>query len=849
MPSMKPHAADIAGESRRATMILGALFVLSGAAALIYQVLWLKQLGTLFGNSAQAAAATLSIFFLGLALGSRAWGGRAGHSANPLRAYAILEVAIAASALLYFPLFDLYTALYPTLAQWLGAPSFAFTFAKLVLAAVMLLPTAFFMGGTLPYMIEHVVRRREQLGTSFSWLYGCNTVGGAAGAFAAAFLLPQALGFTRAFAVPLALNLTVAAAAAVLSLRPDGASRTTPAVDAPPGRADALIVAVAFFSGAATLGLEVLWTRMFAQVLHNSVYSFATILVVFLIALALGAALANRLCRMRTEPTLVLPWLLLVAGMAAGLSPFVFSAATGGLTYVAPTAGWWEYVATVFATAGGVLLLPGIAIGAVFPYLARMAAEEGTRGPGATAGRLVSWNTAGSILGSLAAGFLLIELLGLYFSMSAIAFAYLLLALLLAPPRDRGLRFALAGALALNALVLNPARLPLVRTMHPEEFIRETWETGQGIVAVTQQGATRLLKVDSHYSLGGTSAKTYEEAQADIPMILHPRPERVFFLGMGTGITAGAALRHKVEVVTVCELLPAVVTAARRHFAPYVNGLFDDPRAKIVVEDGRQYLLVTDESYDVIISDLFVPWQAGAGSLYTREHFEVVRSRLRPGGLFAQWLPLYQLSPRDAQVIMRTMLEVFPHVTVWRGDFMPNQPIIALIAQEPGTRLDPEVVTANFRHRRGSDALSRELAVAFTSLFYVGNLSANSDLVVNAPINTDDHPFIEYQAPVAQREQAGGAQSGFVSFELAKFQDELAARLPPLRDPFLADLTVAEREYTRAGADLFHAALQKGAGEADAAAKHAADFSQRVPKAVYELFRKDVGVLRKGGAS
>jgi spermidine synthase len=846
---MEATAREAPDERRRATATLGGLFVLSGAAALIYQVLWLKQLGTLFGNSAQAAAATLAIFFLGLSLGSRALGRRAGNSPNPLRAYAFLEVGIAAAALLYFPLFDLYAGLYPRLAQLLGAPSIAFTAAKLLLAGVMLFPSAFLMGGTLPYMIEHMVRRRDQLGSRFSWLYGCNTVGGAAGAFAAAFVLPQALGFTRAFAVPLLLNLAVAAVAAALSRESRGASRPTAASDAAPGRTDTLLVAVAFFSGAATLGLEVLWTRMFAQVLHNSVYSFATILVVFLVALALGAALANRLCRLSTAPALVLPWLLLGAGMAAGLSPFVFHAATGGLTYVAPAAGWWEYVATVFATAGGVLLLPGVAIGSVFPYLARVAAADGTGGPGVTAGRLVSWNTVGSILGSLAAGFVLIEILGLYASMSAIAFAYLLLALLLAPPSDRTLRLALAGAIAVSAIVLNPSRLPLVRMMHDEEFVRETWETGQGIVAVTQAGPTRLLKVDSHYSLGGTSARTYEEAQADIPLILHPDPKRVFFLGMGTGITAGAALRHRVDSLTVCELLPAVVTAAKRHFSPYVNGLFEDPRAKIVVEDGRQYLLVTEERYDVIIADLFVPWQAGAGSLYTREHFEVVRSRLRSGGLFAQWLPLYQLSARDAQVIMRTMLEVFPEVTVWRGDFMPNQPIIALIGQESGARLDPEAVTANFRHRRGTSELSRELAVAFTSLFYVGNLGASRELVAGLPLNTDDDPFIEYEAPVAQREQAEAAQSGFVSFELAEFQDKLARRVPPASDPFLAGLSAAEREFALAGADLFHAVLRKGAGDADAAAVHAAAFAQRVPKPVYELFRKDVEVERKGDAS
>ncbi len=830
---------------------IGLLFVASGAAALIYEVLWLKELGLLFGNTAQAAAATLAVFFLGLSLGARAWGRRASHSPNPLRAFALLEVAVAVTALSYFELLDLYAAVYPSLAGALRGVPAAFTAAKLGLAACILLPPSFFMGGTLPYVSQHMVRRRDELGSTVSLLYACNTIGGAIGAFAAAFVLVPALGFSYSYAVAIALNLAVAAIAWTKSARAAlppyevASQRNEAEPDSRRSGTAATLSAVAFFSGAATLGLEVLWTRMFAQVLHNSVYSFAAILISFLVAIALGAVGAHRLCRVRAAPASVLPLLLIVAGIAAGVSPFVFHAVTDGLQYVAPTAGWWMYVASVFSSAAAVVVPPGICLGLIFPYVLSMAGDEEGVEVGATVGRLASWNTLGSIVGSLACGFAMIELFGLWGSVRAVAAAYLALAVLLLPSGAAGdlrIRAGLAAAMILVLVLLDPARLPVVSVSSADELVREKWETGHSVVAVTQLGRHRRLKLDNYYSLGGTSATAYEEAQADIPLVIHPKPRKVFFLGLGTGITAGAALRHSVEEVTVAELIPEVVEASRRHFGPYVNGLFEDPRVDVVVEDGRQYLLTTDDRYDVIVSDLFIPWQSGAGSLYSREHFELVRSKLRSGGAFAQWLPLYQLSERDFMVIARTMLEVFPEVTMWRGDFLPSHPIVALIGQEDGTRLDPEAVTSNFRVRRSSDDLSRDLAMAFTGLFYAGNIGANRALFAGAPINTDDRPIIEYEAPVAQREQAGGARPWFTSFPLAEFEAKLLRGLQPVDDPYLAELAPGERDYALAGMDLFSAILQRDAGNTTEADRHAETFRRSVPPQVYGVFRKNLEI-------
>jgi spermidine synthase len=860
-PSTSPAATRASSPS---LLALCVLFFLSGFAGLVYQVLWLRQLGLLFGNTAYAAAMTLTIFFLGLTLGSWFWGNRAATVARPLRAYALLELAIAATAVAYFGLLDLYYAVYGTLFRTFGSAPFLFTFVKAILATGILLPPAVFMGGTLPMMGQHVVRGAEQLGRRVTLLYGINTAGGALGALSAGFYLPPVLGFTRSYWLAIGVSIAVGVAAYAIGASNSplwkrgagGDFATDPSQEIPldppfpKGEAGVLdphvptgeggVLAVAFLSGFATLGLEVLWTKMFAQVLHNSVYSFSAILVTFLVALALGSFAAHLLCRRAAQPAFGLVVLLLLAGALVGLTPYAFHFVTDGLSYVAPKARWHAYILSVFANAATVMLLPAAVIGTVFPYLlalTRLVDESA----GKTVGRLVAVNTSGAILGSLAAGFVLLGWLGLWASIKTMALLYFAAAAVVSArlPLSPALRALPLGGLLLFATALDSSRLPLVRLDPRGECLHEMWEGPHGVVAVVERGKNLRLKVDNYYSLGGTGAFTYEQTQADIPIVMHPNPKSIFFLGLGTGITAGAALFHPVAEVTAAELIPEVVTAARGHFAKYINGLFEDPRARVVFEDGRHFLLGTDHTYDVIVGDLFIPWQAGAGSLYTKEHFEAVARRLAPGGLFAQWLPLYQLSRDEALVITRTMLEVFPQLTLWRGDFLPGRPIVALVGQLAPAPLDPEALVENFRRRRKDPEAPRQAVLALTAMFYVGNLGANRDLFSPYLINVDDRPLIEYSAPITQREQNAAGGSWFTGRTLSAWYDELSARVPPEKDPYLARLKGDEYAYVRAGHSLFKSKVLHAAGD-EAGAKALADqFSREVPYEVYRMFQSE----------
>lgn len=831
------------------------LFV-SGFTALAYQILWLKDLALVFGNTTHAAAAGLAAFFLGLGTGAHALGRRAARSANGIRAYGWLEIGVAAAALPVLALLDVYRAAYPALHQHAAASFAADVALKTVLAIACLFVPTFLMGGTLPFVAQAVIADPERrLGRAGAGLYAANTMGAAAGAAVTGFLLPAVLGFRRSYLLVVALNAALGAAALLCAAARRGgpggpvpdASRPGPRrrPREPAARYRSTLgpgdtAALAASSGLLTLGLEVLWVRMLAQVLDNSVYAFSAILVVVLIALGLGSLLAAWLSGIAGSPGLVLSSLLALTGLAVAAQPFAFVALTDGLAPLgmAPEGGGEIWPALRLAAA--TLLPAGILAGTVFPYLLRVAQPAATSA-GLAVGTLTALNTIGAIAGSLAAGFVVLPRVGLWPSFAWFAGAYLALAWLAsraltgpaapvagrggqstipvrpAPVRRQALRLGAAGAIALApVLLVDLTRLPLA-WLDPTrgERLAAAWHGGHGIVTVVDSPRGRVLKLDNAYSLGGTlDGLERERIQARLPLLLHPRARSAFFLGLGAGITAGEAVRHPLSRIVVCELVPEVVEAARGFFAREANGLFDDPRVEVIVGDGRQVLATRGERFDVIVGDLFVPWHAGTGSLYTREHFEAVRRRLAPGGLFAQWLPLYQLARREFELIARTMLAVFPHVALWRGDFYAARPIVALVGSNEPLALDPAAVVE--RARALAPDLAPHLALAAFLPFYAGNLGEARDLLPAGPLNTDDRPLVEYWAPLAGRTSAG-AEPWFTGEPLRRFYERLLEAAPPGRDPVLARLPDEARRYPAAGLDYYAAIVYRLRGEDDRA--------------------------------
>lgn len=690
-----------------------------------------------------------------------------------------------------------------------------------------------------------------------------NTFGAAIGAFGAGFYLPAALGFRYTYLCAMGTNLLVGTTACLMNGRsrreaPAEAALTPPAATAGRGRARGegdigerrrgKVLALAVASGFLTLGVEVAAARLFAQVLQNSVYTFSATLVVFLTTLAAGAFVANRLSRQHWSPQTVLPALLLLSGLGVALVPFLYIHLTEHLWY-AGSAGWTSYLVRVFASVVLVLTGPCTVIGAVFPFLLRV--EEDSRASiGRTLGRLSAWNTVGAIAGSALTGFLLLPMLGLWGTFRTIAIGYFAAGLMLIQPNSpqRWRRLTPVIAVSLLFTALNPSHLAIVRvdTAGGEKLL-DVRQGPYGVTAVVERDRHRLIKVNNRYSLGGTAGMEQQRNQALIPLVIHPRPQSVFFLGMGTGITAGAALQPDVRRVVVAELIPDVVSLARTHFTKAANGLFSDPRVEIHVTDGRNHLAGTRETYDMIIADLFIPWEAGAGSLYTREHFETVRAHLSPGAMFAQWLPLYQMSQREFFLIARTMLAVFQDVVIWRGDFFANRPIVALVAASPLQALDPAVVAARLRATRQAAKAQVEPLSALMFPYYMGNLRAAQHLIPAGSINSDDRPFLEYLAPITQREQQGGTAQWLNARELLTFSSRLLEAIPPERDPYLTHLDGTARGLVRAGFHYYAASVYRERGDAGRAAEHFRQFHARLTpelRRIYEVDETRWGVER-----
>ncbi|MEM9782968.1 MAG: fused MFS/spermidine synthase [Pseudomonadota bacterium] len=846
--------------SRTTDRTLLCLLFVSGFVSLVYQVLWMRELSLLFGSSAHATAGTLTVFFGGLAIGGAIWSQRAPRVGRPLVEYGLVEIGVGLTGSLYFGMMAVYAAMYSPLHDALGDRPTLLLMAKLVLAAGALLPPAILMGGTLPLAAQVLVGARGSLGRTGTLLYGLNTLGAAAGALAAGFWLPPWIGFRRTYLLAAGASLVIGVVAWRLGrkMTPQAAADPAPTRPSAPKTADRprdrraivdlaapKLVVTAVASGALALALEVLWTRMFQQVLQNSVYTFSIILVTFLVALALGALVARRIARARVDPWTALTLLVTAAGIGALATPFLFFQITDGMRYLGSGEQWSTYVVSVISAAALVLLVPGVAVGAVFPYLLRVGERSGQ--PGRVVGRLSALNTAGAIVGSLTAGFVLLGMIGLWASVLVIAGAYFALAMWLARATARRLVLVPALALVLALTAANPSALPGVRINHETETLLASWEGPDGFVAVIERNGSRRIKINNFYALGSSAAVEQEQNQTLIPLMPHPDPARLFYLGMGTGITAGAALRLPSEHVTVTELVPEVITAAAAYFDDLASGLFTSARARVLARDGRNELRGRAARYDAIIADLFVPWRAGVGNLYSLDHYRAARTRLAPDGVYVQWIPLYQVTNVEFWTIVRTFLEVFPHVQVWRGDFYGDKPILALVGAEAHQPLDPAAIFRNGRHLRGDDNLDPRIALAVTLPFYAGNLGESREIVPDGPVHTDDDPVIDYAAPISHRNARAGRASWFIGDEMIAFMDRLLAATPPDQDPYLSRLDAASRGFVRAGLSYHKGAVHYHLGQRDAAQRHMEDFVARLPvRIAFETTSSAAVVVEEG---
>jgi spermidine synthase len=816
---------------------LWLLVGLSGFACLIYQVLWVRQVGLLFGNTSQAAALTLAVFFAGLSLGSWYLGKRSRTLSSPFRTYAWLEAGIALSGIVILVGPLVVPLMYPILGDEDGGGP-VLTGFRFAWTMLMVFPAACCMGGTLPVVGQAVIHNTNTFGSTTARLYAVNTIGAAAGAFATAFLLIGFVGVRMTCFTAMAASLVAAGLAIQLSrwnwpvakvahaqrVGKKGKKIPPPLARRPVPRP--LILGLAFVSGFNILALEVVWTRMLAQVHENSVYSFATVLIVVLICLALGAWLASWLARGKAAAPQVLVWLIVAGGITLGFTPLAFVSLTHGMHMLETDFSFATYVLRLFATAVAAIGPACLLLGTVFPFLMK-GEEDFLEDAGTSIGQLAAVNTVGAILGSLAAGFVLLEWLGVWGSIQIVAVVYLLMTFVM-PIGGIAAVFARGAAgvmLLLIFTMLSPIHLPRqssVDSLGRQETVVETWEGSDCTVTVVRDSQNDMsIRINSNYSLGSITGYGQQIYQARIPLLAFPETESVFFLGMGTGITAGEALNRDtfkhVSKVVASELSANVVAASREYFTGRTgefdptNGLFRDPRARVIIGDGRNHLLASRDRYSMINADLFLPYRRGTGNLYGREHFQIVRTRLEPGGAFVQWLPLYQMTEREFGVIAKTMLTVFPQVSLWRGNFQPGAEIAAIVGHEDGSPLPACSLDVEGEKNQAVDGATHQdmhnvmlpINEQTVLLFYAGNLTQAADLFEPYSLNTDDMPVIEFGTPRSLHQPASTGKPQFLESRFADLVDKLQARTPPDQDPLLALRTPSSRRLPLAGA-AFH---------------------------------------------
>jgi spermidine synthase len=769
--------------------VLYLCFFFSGASGLVYEVVWLRWLVHVFGATTLAVSTILTAFMGGLALGSWLAGRWAARVARPLLAYGLLELAIGAYAL---GLPALLHAVAPTLSVFgaTEASSFAaLSLARFVLAVLLLtVPTAC-MGATLPILAQFIAPRIEGLGSRVGRLYAVNTTGAVLGTAAAGFVLLPTVGVALTNLLAVALNVAVGVTALLVGWKVRGAdvpAAAPAAAAAPPalGAADpgapdlaarrtalAALAAVAV-SGALSMVYEVGWTRALALVLGSSVYAFTVMLTTFLVGLAAGSYLLARRVDRLADPGMALAVIQLLIGAAAFVGlvildelPYVFVrvfALSGGRHGL--------LLALEFLISGSLILLPALLAGAVFPICVRLTAAAGAR-VGRTVGNLYALNTVGAIVGSFAAGFVLVPSVGVRGTLVLAILLNLACAFLLfvgVPARRRSLALALAAGVPVAALavpVLAPDWNPLtmssgvaVYAPSMQRLSRAEFQAQRQTVQLLsyEEGLTTSVSVEEaagHVFLrlnGKTDASTAADMPTQvlvghIPLLLHQDPKDVVVIGFGSGVTIGSALRHPIRSATIVELEGAVIRAGR--FFEHVNNRpLADPRARLVINDARNFLLLTRDRFDVIISEPSNPWLSGVASLFTREFFQLARDHLRPGGIFAHWLQLYSLTPEVVRTVLATFNAVFPEAVVFQttggdtllvGSLGPPQVTFHSVVR----RITPPAVAEDLR-RVGV----RDVEELFARL--VLDVEDVPRFAAGAPLNTDDNAYVEFTAPV-----------------------------------------------------------------------------------------------------
>ena len=770
-------------------------FVLSGAAALGYEILWTRLLSLALGNETLGILGVLGGFFGGLALGAWLLHDRARNAASPARLFAVLETIAA-----------LYALASPHLLYWLAGrlPELIGAVAadndtpvalilSLAISGAALLPGTVCMGATIAALVEarRRVFRTDTPGRGLGRLYAANTFGATVGILVSVYFVLPWLGIAAGSVLLSCLGFAAAAVALSWDRRQSSTAPAAPSVEATPP-AETYLYGLLLLTGLAGVGLEVAGIQILAQIFEDTVYTFANVLAVYLLGTAIGAWLYSRLTpRFIDLPRHTITGALLFALACAVIVTGLVLASSGLLLdrLSPPGSSYTRNIGAELVVSGAVFLLPTMLMGALFSHLTSLVEARGV-------GRAYALNTLGGALAPFIFGLWAIRSFGYAWALYLAGLAYLAMLLTL-PGTARSPRRIGITTIVFALLLAAPRPLILVPIAEGwDEVARH--EGLMGLVTVsearTSHALRRRLQVNRHFRMGG-DLSFGEQRMGHLPLLLAPEARNALFLGVGTGATLSAVRHYPLDRIDAVELVPEIVLTLPDF--EHVNEMaYLSSNVWLHAADARRYLAASDRQYDVIIGDLFHPARDGAGALYSLEHFHQVRSHLSPDGLFAQWIPLYQFDAETLRTVIRTFLAVFPEVHSFLGLYSASHPPLVLIGRVPSAPHRPLTIDSDsLRQRLADPAYERLLMHDPRDLLagYMLDREGLKDFAGDGPLNTDLNPRVLFDAPQSAYENAPTLAYGALA-ELMSLRTGIPPHLVHGRDgqldkPLLSDAT------------------------------------------------------------
>lgn len=777
-----------------------ALFFCSGVSGLVYEVVWSRHLIYLFGATLYAVATVLASFMGGMALGSYIFGKYADRAKNNLRIYGWLQIGIGIAALalpiMLLLLDPIYKIAYRQFSSFfiLSLLRFALTFI------VLLIPTTL-MGGTLPVLSRFLVNKKDSLGLNIGALYSVNTLGAVLGCFITGFLLIEALGVRGATYLAVAINIGVGAVSILLAMRSGDETlaadrgqqvREIPEdviEDAQKARRIVFAVLLSYaISGFIALSYQVAWSRALVftfDIMKNTTYSFTAMLTVFLVGLAIGGAIMSAFVDRTKDHLRLYAMIQLLLGLSGAFSLFVIyyfglSIAPFEVKDAAGQINWWMGVLNVFAKTAAAIFLPTFLMGMAFPVAARICVDR-MSAVGFGVGRLYSVNTLGAILGSFAAGFILIPVLGVAGTIILLALGNLALAIYIfhinpAMPQKTRTFFIAVCALSMLILIIRIPRGARFQELSKTEIMLYYKEGPLATVSVLEDSFKyRTIYVDN-VGVAGTDRilLTDQKSLAHVPMLLLTNPKSALTVGFGSGGASYSYTRYEsladIHCVEICkEVLDAApVLFASNHgillpsgwdgpmprerseykYAALPGYATFDPRYKIIIDDVRSYLRFTGRKYDIIATDCTDLRYKSNANLYDYEYFKLCRDHLTDDGMVVVWMPLGGLSDETFRLALRTFYRVFPDMSIW---YMNNEPThyILLIGTPKPLKID----YALMKKKLEEETVRNDLAELFLDdadkilSCFLNDQNSLKTYLAGEKINSENRPYLEFLSP------------------------------------------------------------------------------------------------------